>query len=1587
MPGKRKSTPKWMCDEKRKCLSWNMLASEDRPAPRPSGSNSHVEKDASHFNDPFSVANISQANVQSTQSHQEETLHPHDLSYRQYKALWDAADYSITIHDKSPSRSIFELGTFTLQLSSHLSVCCPLDGSSVELPRTLPSHNIFSLFAVTFNRKREYHIIFDNQSNDENVNCNGPYVCFDARFETECKDAYLDDLEVLCRISKGTHFNVTKGVYCAEKSSLDLTVWITDCALKTPKFGAESNKGFRYQKSVQSVMEWLQGIPIEDIGFVKRQRQDFDQVFSFVRQFHKEEEKQRLPLMEGLQHKNLVPRLREYQKEAIQWMIGKEKLINENTKQNRLHCLWKKLNSQGTPLYYNAVSGIFTQVKFLQPEPFPGGILADEMGLGKTVEVLALILNHKRSHQNPTISDPTQNEPVESCTGNSLNDANKDLSQIGIKNLDAEPDETNKSNSETNLSDSGNMLSDGDSKTGCEINTTVDTCLLTAVPESGVDLIMNGPHFESEPGNPVCGVEPQKSRTLQCACGVRQDVSDEVVQCIRCNIWQHTKCVNFDTNILDKEDYYCPHCWSLTDAVKSSATLIITPTSICHQWVDEINRHINLSAIKMLIYKGVKKNGYIQPKDLASYDIVITTYDTLSTELNYVDLPHTNDKTGRKLRHAKRYMATPSPLPCVEWWRVCLDEAQMIESPTAKSATMALRLKAVNRWCVTGTPIQRNMDDLYGLFLFIGIEPYWVKYWWDQLLCRPFYCGKTRPIQEAVAKVLWRTSKKDVIDQINLPPQTEQCHWLKFSPVEQHFYKKQHNDCSGRFMKAFKHLKQGDLDVKLCDVDRDTVQKLLFPLLRLRQACCHPQAVRGQFVPLQKDFLTMDQLLTSLQEKAKIESEECHRQLVCSLNGLAAVHIIKSEVAEAVEKYREVLRSSEEFKEKLRTDKLQLYHAMVNLRKLLDTTPEGVNPTLRDHQLRDLASEIYDGYMAKALVKVNSAKEGLKPVQDKIHELASKIPVSSTWWLDAIDLFQKLGIDDEITSRVKADLDANATAGVISLVNRFRNLPGLQFLLVRHLDLLEEKRKAVCEAVNKLTCDPNEELLQQCIECHLRPFNGEEQQTCPFCEAHKLFTEYEVQLFAFNSSIEDLSILPSTGPKRPQGTWAMSEIERILRTLLSCCKNVNLDDDDGLVESGTVHVQMLETYRKEFKLVRVVWMTLRERVAAMDELEMATMRLRIRLPWEPVDPSTENYVIEPGQVEQQRFKLLNDYALANNELRRKLSQQLYLSNLATSDYSKQGGENPEPCPVCVNSLGCQWTVLQCGHCFCHECMAVLIKGYSSVGRRKSLRCPTCRTSTYVEDISYVSTQLSAQDLEENGVRVRGGHSTKVEAVIRTLLNIQMKEPGVKSIVFSTWTDVLEVIARGLRDNNIEYRSIQYGGHPRFQAKLMDFKHDEKVTTLLLPVQSGAKGLNIIEATHVLLVEPILNVANELQAIGRVHRIGQTKPTVVHRFLIQNTIEERIQAMLQTTYNSTSVDSTELELGGLSLHDLEDIFSEIHIDQQSNYHKSTASLGRPDDASSSFGGPDKVGSSFGRPDEVGSSSVVKLDDVPSTSTDP
>lgn len=1036
---------------------------------------------------------------------------------------------------------------------------------------------------------------------------------------------------------------------------------------------------------------------------------------------------------------------------------------------------------------------------------------------------------------------------------------------------------------------------------------------------------------ETEPTPTRASVTPFNTSDyrFECICGEMGLIDYKArVQCLNCQLWQHAECVNYKEESLDITPFYCPHCLVAMTPVPTGATLIISPSSICHQWVEEINRHISSSSLRVLVYQGVKKHGFIQPQVLAEHDVVITTYDVLRSELNYVDIPHSNSEDGRRFRNQKRYMAVPSPLVAVQWWRICLDEAQMVECTTAKAAEMALRLTSVNRWCVSGTPVQRGLEDLYGLVLFLGVDPYWVKHWWDQLLYRPYCRGNTEPLYNMIGQLLWRSAKKDVIDQIQIPPQTEEVHWLRFSPVEGHFYHRQHEVCSQDALVKLRKI--SDWTLKLGSLDRRTVNTILYPLLRLRQACCHPQAVRGEFLPFQKSTMTMEELLKSLQKKCRVECEEAHRQLVCALNGLAGIHIIRDEFGEAVEMYREVLRSSEEHKGRLKTDSLQRLHATHNLMELLNAKHPGIPPTLRDDRLKEEAEQLRQHYMTKNNCEVSDAQQALQPVLQNIRELKRKVNLSSPWWLDIIQRAIQCSIDDDLVSRVQNELTCSykQQASKLSMADKFRDGRGLQYLLSTQMDDLMKSQKTVQDAVKRLEGIPSEGVIEEATLCHLRPMRLP-LNNCVFCKADELFTDYESKLFShtvkgqtaiFEMVEDEEGLVDDRLPTTSRGLWAASETERTLKAILSFAKGKRIDSE--LVEEGNSFMELFENWKKEYKVLHEYWMTLRDYVSAIDELGMATERLRVRLPDE-AKPKVL-HIIEPHEVEQNRVKLLNDRAVARSQLQKKLGQFLYLSNLEKSQDKATGGLNPEPCPICARPLGQEWAVLTCGHCFCNECISIIVEQYSVGTRRRAIKCAICRQTTSHTEISYVfTTQTNSQDQD---IPVKGSHSTKVEAVVRTLKKIQITDPGAKCLVFSTWQSVLDIIAKALFDNNMEFSQID--GIHKFQENLSSFKYEEKINILLLPLHTGSNGLNIIEATHVLLVEPILNPAHELQAIGRVHRIGQTKPTFVHRFLIKSTIEERMQAMLKTADKSHSATAMKhSEAAVLTVTDLADLFTE------------------------------------------------------------
>lgn len=138
-------------------------------------------------------------------------------------------------------------------------------------------------------------------------------------------------------------------------------------------------------------------------------------------------------------------------------------------------------------------------------------------------------------------------------------------------------------------------------------------------------------------------------------------------------------------------------------------------------------------------------------------------------------------------------------------------------------------------------------------------------------------------------------------------------------------------------------------------------------------------------------------------------------------------------------------------------------------------------------------------------------------------------------------------------------------------------------------------------------------------------------------------------------------------------------------------------------------------------------------------------------------------------------------------------------------------------------------------------------------------------------------------------------SSKLDRLVADMEEIA--ESGGKAILFSQWTKVLDWLAVRLEQFN---PLVYHGGVPTKKREpiLSEFKEDPSKHIILMSYGTGAVGLNLQFAGYVFLFDRWWNPAVEDQAINRAHRIGQKSTVIVTRFICNDTIEERIDAVLR-----------------------------------------------------------------------------------------
>ncbi|MFS8013257.1 putative chromatin remodeling SNF2 family [Helianthus anomalus] len=426
---------------------------------------------------------------------------------------------------------------------------------------------------------------------------------------------------------------------------------------------------------------------------------------------------------------------------------------------------------------------------------------------------------------------------------------------------------------------------------------------------------------------------------------------------------------------------------------------------------------------------------------------------------------------------------------------------------------------------------------------------------------------------------MWRSSKAHVADELLLPPQEECLSWLSLTPIEEHFYQRQHETCLTYAREVIQSSKRNVSEDQTAGVDSsDSVlthmeaAKLLNSLLKLRQACCHPQVGSSGLRSLQQTPMTMEEILMVriigakragqlvLVGKTKVEGEEALRKLVVALNGLAGIAIIKQDFPQAISLYKEALELAEEHSEDFRVDPLLNIHIHYNLSEILPLTsqsqpyskcsgPEscdGNSNTCKmcDDEIHDqnnilngsndkkntpisfqslqmtcnkLKQKFLSAFNTRLCVAQQEFRKSYELVCDALDDRRNQ---HTAWWAECLEIVEQ---DKESSTDFMRKI-GDAVSGTLNtsrtsrLADCFRSITALKYYIQTGLDSLEDSRRTLLNRLLELDRsmeNPRQEDVERVRYCPNCQVNGDG-LICVHCELDELFQVYEARLFRLN---------------------------------------------------------------------------------------------------------------------------------------------------------------------------------------------------------------------------------------------------------------------------------------------------------------------------------------------------------------------------------------------------------------------------------------------------------------------------------------
>ena len=182
--------------------------------------------------------------------------------------------------------------------------------------------------------------------------------------------------------------------------------------------------------------------------------------------------------------------------------------------------------------------------------------------------------------------------------------------------------------------------------------------------------------------------------------------------------------------------------------------------------------------------------------------------------------------------------------------------------------------------------------------------------------------------------------------------------------------------------------------------------------------------------------------------------------------------------------------------------------------------------------------------------------------------------------------------------------------------------------------------------------------------------------------------------------------------------------------------------------------------------------------------------------------------------------------------------------------------------------------------------------------------------------------------------IYNGEPPKIITLVEALS--ELTDAGASALVFTQFLTTFERIRKALTAANIRHYDMS-GSDSRLsrEKKLRGFQEDPGGAVMLMTLKTGGVGLNLVKASYIFHIEPWWNPAVENQATDRAHRIGQTQTVQVFRYLIKDSVEEKIEILKDVkskrfdalfTTSEESQDMKPVGSSGLSQNDFEYLLS-------------------------------------------------------------